>query len=136
MPLPLTPHQISMIIVHLTSSTFFGGPERQMLGLGHRLVPAYRSVFLSFSEKGRCRAFIDEARRQAFDGWELSKDSPHFLAAIREIQGWLQETRAGVLCCHGYKANLLGGRAARRLDIPVVARRTCSAARTAPAAAG
>ena len=92
-----------------------------MLGLGHRLVPAYRSVFLSFSEKGRCRAFIDEARRQAFDGWELSKDSPHFLAAIREIQGWLQETRAGVLCCHGYKANLLGRKAARRLSIPVVA---------------
>src|SRR5207248_1475516 len=98
-----------------------GGPERQMLGLAHRLVPAYRSVFLSFSEKGRCRAFIGEARHQGFDAWELNYDSPQFLAAIGEIQGWLQETHAGVLCCHGYKANLLGRKAARRLNVPVVA---------------
>jgi glycosyltransferase involved in cell wall biosynthesis len=109
-----------MIIVHLTSSTFFGGPERQMLGLAHRLVPAYRSVFLSFAEKGRCRDFISEVRRQGFDGWELSHDSPRFMAAIREIQGWLQETRAGALCCHGYKANLLGRKAAQRLNIPAI----------------
>jgi glycosyltransferase involved in cell wall biosynthesis len=110
-----------MIIVHLTSSTFFGGPERQMLGLAQHLVPAYRSVFLSFSEKGHCHAFLREVRRHGFDGWELSKDTPHFLAAIREIRGWLRETRAGVLCCHGYKANLLGRKAARRLNVPVAA---------------
>src|SRR5713101_331626 len=110
-----------MIIVHLTSSTFFGGPERQMLGLAQHLMPAYRSIFLSFSEKGRCQAFLREVRRQGFDGWELSKDTPHFLAAICEIHGWLEETRAGVLCCHGYKANLLGRKAARRLNVPVVA---------------
>jgi glycosyltransferase involved in cell wall biosynthesis len=110
-----------MIIVHLTSSTFFGGPERQMLGLAQRLMPAYRSVFLSFSEKGKCRAFINEARHQGFDAWELNKDSPHFFAAIGEIQGWLQETHVGVLCCHGYKANLLGRKAARRVNVPVLA---------------
>jgi glycosyltransferase involved in cell wall biosynthesis len=111
---------MGMIITHLTSSTFFGGPERQMLGLAHRLVPAYRSVFLSFAEKGRCRDFISEVRRQGFDGWELSHDSPRFWAAFREIQGWLQETRAGALCCHGYKANLLGRKAAQRLNIPAI----------------
>lgn len=110
-----------MIIVHLTSSTFLGGPERQMLGLAQHLVPVYRSVFLSFSEGYRCRAFLHEARRQGFDGWELSHDTPHFLAAIREVRGWLQETQAGVLCCHGYKANLLGRWAARRQNVPVVA---------------
>src|SRR5438034_5597869 len=81
-----------MVIVHLTSSTFFGGPERQMLGLAHHLVPAYRSIFLSFSEKGRCRGFLDEARQQGFDAWDLNQDTPHFLAAIREVEGWLQET--------------------------------------------
>jgi glycosyltransferase involved in cell wall biosynthesis len=110
-----------MIIVHLTSSTFFGGPERQMLGLAQHLVPAYRSVFISFSEKYRCQAFLHEARRQGFDGWELRNDTPRWAAAIREIRGWLEETHAGILCCHGYKANFLGRWAARRQNVPVVA---------------
>jgi glycosyltransferase involved in cell wall biosynthesis len=110
-----------MIIVNLTSSTFFGGPERQMLGLAQHLVPAYRSVFLSFSEGYRCQAFLHEARRQGFDGWELRNDTPRWAAAIREIRGWLEETQAGVLCCHGYKANLLGRWAARRQKVPIVA---------------
>jgi glycosyltransferase involved in cell wall biosynthesis len=110
-----------MIIVHLTSSTFFGGPERQMLGLAQHLMPAYRSVFLSFSEGSRCRAFLQEGRRQGFDAWELNCDTPHLWAAIREVQGWLHEMQAGVLCCHGYKANLLGRLAARRQNVPVVA---------------
>jgi glycosyltransferase involved in cell wall biosynthesis len=110
-----------MIIVHLTSSTFFGGPERQMLGLAQHLMPAYRSVFLSFSEESRCRAFLQEARRQGFDAWELNFDTPRFLAATREVQGWLHEMQAGVLCCHGYKASLLGRLAARRQNVPVVA---------------
>jgi len=110
-----------MVIVHLTSSTFFGGPERQMLGLAQQLMPAHRSIFISFSEGGRCRAFLQEARRQEFDGWELSHDTPRWLAAVREIQGRLQETRASVLCCHGYKADLLGRLAAHRQNVPVVA---------------
>jgi glycosyltransferase involved in cell wall biosynthesis len=110
-----------MIIAHLTSSTFFGGPERQMLGLAQHLMPTDRSVFISFSEECRCRAFLNEARRQGFDGWELSHDTPHWLAGVQEIQGRLQETQAHVLCCHGYKANLLGRLAARRQNIPVVA---------------
>ena len=110
-----------MIVVHLTSSTFFGGPERQMLGLAQHLMPAYRSVFLSFSEGSRCRAFLQEGRRQGFDAWELSHDTPRLWAAVREVRGWLRETQAGVLCSHGYKANLLGRLAARRQCVPVVA---------------
>jgi len=51
----------------------------------------------------------------------LNFDTPRFLAAIREVQGWLHEMQAGVLCCHGYKASLLGRLAARRQNVPVVA---------------
>ena len=45
-----------MQIVQLMASPFFGGPERQMLGLARALPPEYRTTFLSFSESGRCRA--------------------------------------------------------------------------------
>src|SRR3954464_10869551 len=45
-------------VVHLTASTFLGGPERQMLGLAAHL-PAEEGMtaVLSFSQGGRSRAF-------------------------------------------------------------------------------
>src|SRR5262249_5367934 len=57
----------AMKIVHLTASTFYGGPERQMLGLARALAGECRTVFLLFAEGGRRRAFADETRRQGYD---------------------------------------------------------------------
>ncbi len=110
-----------MNIVHLTASTFLGGPERQMLGLAQSLAPDSRSVFISFAERGRCRAFLERGRLQGFKSLALEHDTPRFQAAIREMAQRLREHRADVLCCHGYKANLLGRWAARRVGIPVIA---------------
>jgi glycosyltransferase involved in cell wall biosynthesis len=110
-----------MNIVHLTASTFFGGPERQMLGLASNLPQEEESHFLSFAEGGRCRAFLAAARKEGFRAEALKHDTPYFRSAIREITASLQEHQARVLFCHGYKSNLLGRRAARRAGIPVVA---------------
>jgi glycosyltransferase involved in cell wall biosynthesis len=109
-----------MIIVHLTASTFHGGPERQMLGLA-RALSADRSVFLTFAEGGRCRHFLSAARRQGFEALALDNDTPRLAAAARELAGHLKRLGADVLCCHGYKANLLGRWAARRRGVPAVA---------------
>jgi glycosyltransferase involved in cell wall biosynthesis len=110
-----------MNIVHLTASTFHGGPERQMLGLAHHLPEAYQSVFLSFAEGGRCRQFLSTARHHGFEAVGLTYDTPRLWSAVREIAGHLERFGADVLCCHGYKANLLGRMAARRAKIPVIA---------------
>ncbi len=110
-----------MIIVHLTASTFHGGPERQMLGLAHHLPETHQSVFLSFAEGGRCRSFLSTARHHGFEAVALKYDTPRLWSAAREIAGHLERVGADVLCCHGYKANLLGRLAARRQKIPVVA---------------
>src|ERR1700687_1861717 len=75
----------AMIAAHLTASTFYGGPERQMLGLARELSPGVRCIFLSFLEGGRCRAFLDEARKQGFPAQALRFDTPWFRAAIREL---------------------------------------------------
>jgi len=109
-----------MILVHLTSSTFFGGPERQMLGLATALPERFRSVFLSFSEDGKCAAFLDRARDQGFKAEALNHDTPHLHAAIGELTMRLRGMGAHVLCCHGYKATLIGRLAARRVKIPVI----------------
>jgi len=110
-----------MVIVHLTASTFFGGPERQMLGLAQHLPADCRSVFLSFAEGGRYRDFLEQARRLGFEADALTWDTPHFAAAVREIVDHLRRLRADVLCCHGYKADVLGRLAARRRHVPVIA---------------
>jgi glycosyltransferase involved in cell wall biosynthesis len=110
-----------MKIVHLTASTFHGGPERQMLGLAEALADDARTTFLSFAEGGRCGPFLSAARRQGHEAAALANDTPYFRSAIREIAEHLRRVEADVLCCHGYKANLLGRPAARRCGIPAVA---------------
>jgi glycosyltransferase involved in cell wall biosynthesis len=110
-----------MNIVHLTASTFYGGPERQMLGLAAALPAGDRTAFVSFAEGGRCRPFLKRAREQGCEAVALAHDTPHLRAAARELTGLLGRLGADVLCCHGYKANLLGRVAARRRGIPAVA---------------
>ncbi len=108
-----------MRIAHLTASPFFGGPERQMLGLA--LSMDAQSLFFSFPERGLCQPFLEELQRHGFSAEALAHNTPHFFAAIREFRDKLDEHEVDVLCCHGYKANLLGRPAAQKLGIPVVA---------------
>jgi glycosyltransferase involved in cell wall biosynthesis len=110
-----------MNVVHLAASTFYGGPERQMLGLARALALECRSAFWLFAEGGRYRAFADEAHRQGFQATVLTNDTPRLRQALSDLAEQFQRERADVLCCHGYKANLLGRVAARRRGIPVVA---------------
>lgn len=109
-----------MRIVHLTASAFFGGPERQMLGLAAALPAEYTTTFLSFSEAGRCRPFLAMARAAGFDSAELTHDRPDFRASVREVTAFLRGNFADVLVTHGYKSNILGRPAARRAGIPIV----------------
>jgi glycosyltransferase involved in cell wall biosynthesis len=108
-------------LVHLTSSTFFGGPERQMLGLAGVMPDHVCTTFASFPEGGRCAAFLDEVRAQGFRALGLANDFPRVRAALRGLTALLRDTSCDVLLCHGYKAHVLGRLAARRVGIPAVA---------------
>src|SRR4051794_26300384 len=110
-----------MTVVHLTASTFVGGPEHQMLGLARALPAGYRSAFLSFREGGRCEAFLEAARGLGCEAAALEHDTPRFGAAVRELAGHLRRLGADVVCTHGYKSDLLGLPAARRAGVPIVA---------------
>ena len=110
-----------MMIVHLMASPFFGGPERQMVGLTRHLPASYESAFLSFAEGGACRALLDRARNYGFEAVALEHNYPHLQRAAREIAGHLRRLRADVLCSSGYKPDIIGWLAARRAGIPVVA---------------
>lgn len=110
-----------MNLVHLTASTFFGGPERQMLGLALALPDNVRTTFSTFPEGGRGGAFLDEVRKHGFATAPLKNDFPRVFATVRELVELLRATACDVLLCHGYKAHLLGRLAARRAGIPAVA---------------
>ena len=109
-----------MHVVHLTASGFFGGPERQILGLVSALPPPYRTSIVTFCESARCRPFLREIAAAGLDGFELTSDFPRVRAAVREVTRFLQRERADVLVTHGYKSNLLGRPAARRAEVPIV----------------
>jgi glycosyltransferase involved in cell wall biosynthesis len=107
-------------IVQLAASPFVGGPERQMLGLAANLPTDYRTVFLSFAEGGRCRAILDAARAQGHEAHALRANAPHHWRAATEIAEHLGRVRADVLCCNGYKPDIIGRLAARRSGVPVI----------------
>src|SRR3954466_15253420 len=103
-----------MNIVHLMASPFLGGPERQALGLAQALPAGYRTSFLSFAERGHARPFLQRARADGFEAIELKENFPHLGRAIAEVAGELRRLKADVLCCSGYKPDLIGWRGARR----------------------
>lgn len=109
-----------MRIVHLMASPFFGGPERQMLGLARHLPKEVESVFLSFAERGLAQPFMDEVKRHGIEGKLLAYNTPRFFACVREVANELTRLKADVLCTSGYKPDIVGWRAARRAGVPIV----------------
>lgn len=114
------PQNDRIVIAHLTASPFYGGPERQMLGLTMRLPAAYRSVFLSFEERGLSRPFLDKLEANGIQTITLEQNTPHLFRAAAEVASLLRQIEADVLCCHGYKPDLVGLIAAKRAGVPVI----------------
>ncbi len=108
-----------MRVVHLMASPFVGGPERQVLGLARHLPSDVTSIFLSFAERGLAKPFLDEAARSGFECHALKHNTPRFFACVKEVAGELRRLKADLLCCSGYKPDLVGLRAARKVGIPV-----------------
>jgi glycosyltransferase involved in cell wall biosynthesis len=111
----------TMVVVHLVSSPFFGGPERQILGICLHLPEPNRCVTLLFDEGGRQRALADQLQSHRLEVIELKQNTPNYRAMVREVAEELRRIGADVLVTHGYKPNLVGRAAARRAGVPVVA---------------
>lgn len=110
-----------MKILHLTASPFYGGPERQMLGLGLHLGYGYESIYASFLERGLAEPFLQKARENGFATIEMQKNFPNCLGVIQELSQILREIKPDVFLVHGYKPDILGWFAARKTRTPIIA---------------
>lgn len=108
-------------VLHLTASPFLGGPERQIIGLGRALSDRCETACASFSEGGTARPFLDAVSESGLESIELDSNYPHFWAVQSELTRIIRNRGVQILFTHGYKSNILGIIAARRLRVPVVA---------------
>ena len=92
-----------------------------MIGLARSLpVSHYRTVFLSFPERGLAEPFLAKARESGFEAIALKRNFPNLRQSVQEVAAHLRRVNASVLICHLYKPNLVGWLAARRAGIPFV----------------
>jgi glycosyltransferase involved in cell wall biosynthesis len=110
-----------LVVAHLTDSPMFGGPERQMIGLGRSLGGRCRSLFWLFPDGESYKPFLEQLRRNELEVTVLKANWPRLRTTIRELIRQIRAERVEVLCTQGYKGDLLGLIAARLAGVPIVA---------------
>jgi len=105
-------------VVHLVASPFVGGPERQMIGLSCALRGTERSVFLGFPEGA---ALDERLRGEGLESHLLETTGRPLRLAVAEVSGWLRRLAPDVVITHGYKPDLVGLLACRRVGVPHIA---------------
>ena len=108
-------------VVHLTDSPFYGGPERQMLGLSLALPESIQTTILCFRDHASSVPFLKQLEGAGISARMIGHANPRFLRMIADVATELRRERADLLVCHGYKADVIGLFAARRVGIPVIA---------------
>jgi glycosyltransferase involved in cell wall biosynthesis len=109
-----------MHVVHLTDSPFYGGPERQIHGLAMTLPASVRTTILCFRDHASSAPFLEKLTTSGVTARMVAHANPHFLGIIADVAAELREGRADLLVCQGYKADVLGWLAARRVGVPVM----------------
>ncbi len=109
------------VILNLTASPCFGGPERQMLGLARELRNEFDFHFATFQEEGRCWDFVNNAQKEFHNVHVINCDFPRVRQTIKELSKLLVSAKPALVMVHGYKAGILGRFACRRHHVPVVA---------------
>jgi glycosyltransferase involved in cell wall biosynthesis/GT2 family glycosyltransferase len=118
-------------ILHLRASNFTGGPERQILrycGAGGQAASAPRQILATFtragaggpgSEEAEGQDLLRAARAAGIAAWGLEGGGWRDLRAAAALDRLVREQGVGLICAHGYRADLIGAWIARRRHVPV-----------------
>jgi glycosyltransferase involved in cell wall biosynthesis len=105
-------------VLHLVASPFYGGPERQLVGLARAMHGEVRTVFLGYPEG---QLLHDMVGKEGFESHILTGTGKPLLRSVREVRGWLRRIAPDLVVTHGYKPDLVGLIASRTAGIPQVA---------------
>ena len=73
-------------VLHLTDSPFFGGPERQILGLARTLPPHVHTKVLCFREHASCLPFLKELESVGVASEMLEHATPLYPKMVAEVR--------------------------------------------------
>jgi glycosyltransferase involved in cell wall biosynthesis len=109
-------------ILHLRSSAFLGGPEKQILGQARYLPECgLRAMIGSFLQGREGGQLLGEASRRGIGCIPLPCAGPLDLSPARQLAAEIVNKGVSVCCAHDPKAIVLGYLAARRTGVPFVA---------------
>jgi len=101
-------------VLHLIAGNFYGGPERQIIGLARAIDKSrYEVVVAAFSEAGRETELIRRAKQEGIPAETIFVRNAYDLRAPKRIANLIDRCKIDILNTHGYRSNLLGRRAAR-----------------------
>jgi len=111
-----------MPILHVRSTAFVGGPERQILGQARELPRlGFRPIVASFLQGEEGVQFLDAAAVGGIETHALPCRGPFDLSPARALAEEVARHGIAVICAHDPKASVLGYLAARRARVPFVA---------------
>ena len=110
-------------ILHMIGSSFFGGPEKQIIEHLKELDSSFFSgIVASFIEPGAPEnGFLDRARDNNIPAYEINVSGPFDSSVLHKISSLINKESINILCVHGYKAVVLGVLIGKKLKIPVLA---------------
>lgn len=108
-------------VMHLIASNFFGGPEKQIVEHLKILKGGrYLGFFASFQE-GSKNEVLNRAAMEGLRTCSVPMAGPLDFKAQGRLCETIRENEINLLCTHGYKACVMGWKAARSNKIPIIA---------------
>lgn len=110
-------------ILNLIDSSFLGGPEKYILGYAKRLSPSFQVSVATFGGGGSVSSpLLAHARALGqSDSFMIPCTNSYDPRQITRLTALARGAGIDVINSHGYRADLIGLIASRRLKIPIVA---------------
>lgn len=107
-------------ILHLRTSNFVGGPERQLLQFGdHEREGPLELIFGTLVGETEGRGFATALQASGLQLLALPAGTMGDIGAMSRLVRYVHEHSVALICTHGYQADILGTLAGLRCRVPV-----------------
>lgn len=95
-------------VMHMISSSFFGGPEKQILEHLKLLDTNKFDGFICSFKEGDTNELVEKAKKEKIPSEIIASKHPLDISAIIKIYKIIKSRNVNVVCMHGYKSVVLG----------------------------